>query len=340
MIAVAFAHLFSVWLLRSFRKPRELTWVVGFSLFGLLLAFGFSGYLLPWDELSFFATKVGTKIMGSVPVVGFRAMTFLRGGEEVTGETIGRFFAFHICVLPLLTCALVGLHLLFIQIQGVSLPPSLEAKQDECPKMPFFPDFMLHDFRAWAILFGVLVTVAVAFPWGIGRQANPLAPAPAGIRPEWFFLSMFQVFKLLPTKVLWIEGEVVGTLAFMVLAAALLALPFLIQRLDARRRFLVSTVVAMAAIAFLAGFTLLGYVTSEREKAQDRAATQSVAPQKAPLAAATEKLLAQAHARIQRERASFLLYTVGLWGCIIFLVVVIHLRLVHAERCRQMGLQD
>ena len=88
LIAVAFAHLFSVVLLKSYRKPRELTWLSGILLLFLMLGFGFSGYLLPWNELSFFATKVGTGSAGAVPLVGHFMLRLLRGGDDVTGATL------------------------------------------------------------------------------------------------------------------------------------------------------------------------------------------------------------------------------------------------------------
>ena len=100
MIFTAFAHMFSVLFLKAYRKPRELTWVSGVLLLFLVMGFGFSGYLLPWNTLAFFATKVGTEIAGQVPIVGKPMMIFLRGGEEVTGATLTRFFGFHVAVLP------------------------------------------------------------------------------------------------------------------------------------------------------------------------------------------------------------------------------------------------
>src|SRR6266496_5660547 len=128
LIAAVFAHFFSVFLLKSYRKPRELTWVSGMLLLFLMLAFGFSGYLLPWNELSFFATKVGTGIAGAVPLVGRFTMRLLRGGDDVTGATLSRFYGLHVAVLPAVTTALVALHLLFVQRQGMSVPLSIERK--------------------------------------------------------------------------------------------------------------------------------------------------------------------------------------------------------------------
>jgi len=122
LVAAAFAHFFSVFLLKSYRKPRELTWVSGILLLFLMLAFGFSGYLLPWNELSFFATKVGTGIAGSVPLVGHFLLRLLRGGDDVTGATLSRFFGLHVAILPAITTALVAVHLLLVQRQGMSVP--------------------------------------------------------------------------------------------------------------------------------------------------------------------------------------------------------------------------
>src|SRR5512133_2677313 len=95
MILTAFAHMFSVIFLKAYRKPRELTWLSGIVLLFLAMGFGFSGYLLPWNTLAYFATKDGSEIPGQVPIVGKWIMIFLRGGEDVTGATLSRFFGFH-----------------------------------------------------------------------------------------------------------------------------------------------------------------------------------------------------------------------------------------------------
>ena len=92
LILMAFVHLFSTFFLRAYRKPRELTWITGVLLLFVMMGFGFSGYLLPWNELAFFATKVGTGIAGAVPVVGQFMVRFLRGGDDVTGATLTRFY--------------------------------------------------------------------------------------------------------------------------------------------------------------------------------------------------------------------------------------------------------
>src|SRR5580765_2297699 len=145
MIGAAFAHLFSVIYVHAYRRPRELTWLSGVLIFFLAFAFGFSGYLLPWNELAFFATRVGTDMAGVVPGIGNTIVHFMRGGKDVTGATLTRFFGVHIAILPALTTALLAMHLVLVQYHGMSLPPGEEARARETGKpvrsMPFAPHF-------------------------------------------------------------------------------------------------------------------------------------------------------------------------------------------------------
>src|SRR5204862_6462662 len=146
-----------------YRKPRELTWVSGILLLYLMLGFGFSGYLLPWNELSFFATKVGTGIAGAVPVVGPPLLRFLRGGDDVTGATLSRFYAIHVAILPAIATLLVGLHLLFVQREAMSVPIKAVRRQRlgaRLKQMPFFPDYILRDVLIWYVALAILAAVA------------------------------------------------------------------------------------------------------------------------------------------------------------------------------------
>src|SRR5438034_10526319 len=131
MILTLFIHMASVYLTRAYRRPREATWISGVGLLVVVLGFGFSGYLLPWNKLAFFATQVGTQIVGSVPIVGSFLLRFLRGGESVTGATITRFYAFHVAILPATATALLALHLLLVQLHGMSASTLQEAAPDE-----------------------------------------------------------------------------------------------------------------------------------------------------------------------------------------------------------------
>src|SRR5512142_3536078 len=149
MILTAFAHMFSVLFLKAYRRPRELTWVSGVVLLFLALGFGFSGYLLPWNTLAYFATKVGTDIAGVVPAIGPFLLRFLRGGDDVTGATLTRFFGFHVAILPAVTTVVLAVHVYLVQKHGMSTPPSLD--EASVPRMKFVPDFLLRDLVGWLV---------------------------------------------------------------------------------------------------------------------------------------------------------------------------------------------
>ena len=233
LILAVFAHLFSVFFLKAYRKPRELTWITGVLLLFVMLGFGFSGYLLPWNELAFFATKVGTGIAGAVPVIGGDLMRFMRGGDDVTGATLSRFYALHIAILPAVATLLVGAASSLRAAPGHerAYSDAQRIKQGErVRQMPFFPDYILRDVLLWYVAIALLAALAAFYPWELGRKADAFAPVPAGIRPEWYFLAMFHTLKLLPSHILGIEGEVVGVVGFGLAAIGLLLVPFLDRR--------------------------------------------------------------------------------------------------------------
>ena len=262
LIALAFAHFFSVFFLKSYRKPRELTWLTGIFLLFLMLGFGFSGYLLPWNELSFFATKVGTGIAGAVPVIGPFTLRLLRGGDDVTGATLSRFYGLHVAILPAITTALVAAHLLLVQQQGMSVPLSIEKKEKaglKLPQMKFFPNYILRDVLAWYVVLAVVAALAAFYPWELGNKADPFAVVPPGIRPEWYFLAMFHTLKLVPSHVLGFEGEHLGVVAFGLAALFLVLVPFLDRRASRGERSPVFTVLAALGLVYLVVFTIIGH---------------------------------------------------------------------------------
>jgi cytochrome b6 len=225
-VGAVLLHLISVFFLKAYRAPREMTWITGVLLLFLALGFGFSGYLLPWNELSFFATRVGTDVPAQIPVVGPLLSRILRGGSDVTGATLSRFYGIHVALLPAIATLLLGIHLLLVQKHGMSVPISAGGERNRRP-LRFFPDFLLRDMVGWLIAVGLLAALSAFFPWELGKKADPFASAPAGIRPEWYFLWMFQALKYLPAKIAGLPGETLGVLFFGLLGAAILALPLL-----------------------------------------------------------------------------------------------------------------
>jgi cytochrome b6 len=260
MVFFAFLHLATVYFMKAYRPPRELTWMTGVVLLFLTLGFGFSGYLLPWNEVAFFATRVGTDIARVVPVVGEYALRFLRGGDYVTGGTLSRFYGWHVAILPALTSVVLVAHLLFVQWQGMSVPPGEEARTDARRAIPFVPDFLLRDLFGWTLALAVLATLAALFPWELGEKANPYAPAPANIRPEWYFMFLFQTLKLVPGgEVLGIEYEAVPILLSGVAALVLLLVPLLDRGVVRRGRSPVFTFLGWLGVAYIVVLTAWGY---------------------------------------------------------------------------------
>jgi len=253
-VGVVVLHLISVFFLKAYRAPREMTWITGAVLLFLTMGFGFSGYLLPWNTLSYFATKVGTDVPAQVPGIGHLLSRILRGGSDVTGATLSRFYGIHVAILPAITTIFLGLHLVLVQRHGMSVPPAVE-RGGKTRVMKFVPDFLLRDMVGWLVAVALLAALAAFLPWELGVKADPFAPAPAGIRPEWYFLWTFQGLKYLPAKILGIPGETLGVLFLGGLAAVFVFLPFLDRKRS--RWWNLTAVLALIGMAVLTVLSLL-----------------------------------------------------------------------------------
>lgn len=255
MILLVFVHLLGTAFTKAYRKPREATWLTGVLLLGSSLAFGFTGYLLPWDELSLAATKVGTNLPKALPVIGPWLTQVMRAGEDVTGDTLSRFFIVHVSVLPLAILAILGIHLFLVQRHGMSVPLEAERDKLKLPYLPFWPNFVLRETGVWLVLLGILLTIAVFFAPGLGPRADLMAPAPEGIRPEWYFLFMFQTLKLFPSRILSLNGEMVAVLVMMVGIGLVTFLPFFDNR-PAERKGKVITGLVWAGLAYAVAMSI------------------------------------------------------------------------------------
>lgn len=260
LIAVLLVHLITAYMMRAYRRPRELTWVSGILLLLLFMAFGFSGYLLPWNQLAFFATRVGTAIVGVVPVVGDELLVLARGGENVTGDTLARFHALHIAIFPLLAIVLLGGHLYLVQKHGISIPDAAAKRvggKDRVPSIPFVPHFLLRDAVGWYLALGLLALLSALFPWELGEKADPFGSAPEGIKPEWYFLFMFQALRKLPAHIFGLEGEMLGVMFFGFCGLIVLAVPFLDRGTRTRQ---VLNALAVVSVIFAVVMSIWGYI--------------------------------------------------------------------------------
>jgi cytochrome b6 len=268
-IAVAGLHFLSVLLTRAYRRPRELTWVSGMAMFVLALAFGFSGYLLPWNELAYYATLVGTKIPAVLPGIGDLVVHLLRGGEQVTGDTITRFFAAHVMILPVCFGLFLLGHLILIQAQGMSLPLGLAGRQVK-DQRPFYSEVLLVDACIWLVLLGLIVTLSLFLPAEMGIKADPLKPAPQGIKPEWYFLFMFQTLKCLP--------EWLGVALLALGAGFLLLLPFVDRNAAREKGDRRVTVLFLAMLAYVLIFEVWAWLAPGTNHRREPLAAETYSP--------------------------------------------------------------
>ena len=283
MIISLTLHMFSTMMLKAYRPPREITWVSGYLLFLLTLGFGFSGYLLPWNKLAYFATTVGTNIVRSVPILGNWLLQVLRGGQDVTINTLYRFFAAHVVILPLAFVGVIGLHLLLIQRQGMAPP----IGEKVAPRgMKFFPSFALRDLLLWLACLMVLLTLTVFLPygpgipgmdWEMGEKANPMAPAYPGIKPEWYFLWEYQLLKEFPPHLFGLEGPQVCLFLIGILLGIWAIIPWLDRRAYRNRYSPGFSDFGWAAILFLTFLTLAGWDIGATGTGDDLASTRNVA---------------------------------------------------------------
>jgi ubiquinol-cytochrome c reductase cytochrome b subunit len=257
MILCVLVHMMRTFFMGAYKKPRELTWVIGVIILGCTVTFGFTGYLLPWNQLSYWATTVGTEITGAIPLAGQYLKLLLRGGEGVTGETLARFYVLHVVVLPWVLTMLIVAHLFLMRVQGLA---TLERVGEERPidkknGVPFFPHHVLKEGVVFSLLVGVLITLIVLWPVELGEKADPFV-TPEGIKPEWYFLSTYQLLKYFP--------KMLGLFVSLIPPLLLLLWPLLDrspERHPKKRPVAVSIGVAGLVLALV--FGLLGHF-SER----------------------------------------------------------------------------
>ncbi|MDQ3212146.1 MAG: cytochrome b N-terminal domain-containing protein [Acidobacteriota bacterium] len=251
IVVAMVAHMLRVILFGSYKPPREVTWLSGLALFGLVLAFSLTGYLLPWDQRAYWATVVTINIAKLTPMGGDIVAGIMQGGATIGALTLTRWYSAHVIFLPAGLIALVALHMVLMRKQGISGPVTPRAGHP----VPFYPAQASRDVTMILLILAALV----AFAWrGMPPLEGPADPTDATFipRPEWYFLGLFQLLKYFPGK--W---EVVGAMVIPGLAAGFLALLPWIDRgpeRDPRRRrgIMAAVAVGLAAVAVL---TTLGW---------------------------------------------------------------------------------
>jgi len=220
MMVLVAVHMLRVFVFGSYKKPREIVWLLGVVLITVVGGFAFTGYLLPWDQKAYWATVVGTSVAGTVPVIGGVLLKIVRGGVELGNMTLSRFFAIHTYILPWSLALLAGLHIFLLERAGAGGTWDPARKTPDRSE-PLFPNQLFKDTLFILFVFIALSSFAVLFPAPLEPQADP-TDSTYNPRPEWYFYFVFQLLRIF-------EGnyEVVGTVVLPTIAiAALILLPF------------------------------------------------------------------------------------------------------------------
>jgi quinol-cytochrome oxidoreductase complex cytochrome b subunit len=261
MILAVLAHMLTAFAMKAFARPREITWLSGVVLLLIAFTFGFTGYLLPWSQIAVNATKVGLQSIEEVgnylPAAAASWPTQLKEliqGEPAVGQaTLSRFYAIHVVILPLAFLATIGLHLVSVQLHGMSQGVDRPTGRTE----RFFPFFILKDFWLWGIVFLGLFVLALTLPfesffsYPLFGAYDPLGATPDGIKPEWYFFFVYYPLELMP---FWIVGLLVN-----VALAVLVVSPWVFR--GTRRRTL--RILAAVATLYLVVITLFGQAIYE-----------------------------------------------------------------------------
>ena len=271
VVIVLLLHLMQTYLYGAYKGRRELLWISGCVLFGLMLAMAFTGYLLPWDQKAFFATTVGTNMASDVPLIGSWLKRLMRGGDEMGTLTVSRFFVAHVFIIPAVLIAFIATHVYLFRKAGAAGPPTEDPVNPKLPTQRFYPRQVVMDTIIALVMILILGLLAHFAPTELGPKANP-ADTQYIPRPEWYYLPIFQWLKY------W-RGPyaIIGIIVIPAITAALLVfVPFIDRRLERRpwRRPIAVGVFLLILVAFVA----MGLM-SVRDDRRDPSIAKQVAKQ-------------------------------------------------------------
>ncbi len=272
MVVLLLAHMVRVFSMGAYKYPREANWLIGVGLLAVVMAFSFTGYLLPWDQKAYWATQVGTSIAGTTPLIGNQLVLLLRGGADLGAATLSRFYAFHVLWLPGLLVLFVFLHVAAVIRQGIA--PRTKALEDGAPHrtsdpaypayyreayastkrggVRFYPDVIGKDMIVGTVLVALIVILALTLGAPLEAPADPTDTLYVP-EPEWYFLPLYQLLKLVPGSMESLVAVGIPT----ALVLALVALPFFDRRstrhLLRRPAALVSLTVILGGAGLLLG---------------------------------------------------------------------------------------
>ena len=261
MILCLMIHMITSFAMKAFARPREITWISGSLLLMITFAFGFTGYLLPWHQIAVNATKVvlqsieeaGHYLPGALAALPSYIKEIIQGEVSVGQATLSRFYALHVVILPLLFMGVIGLHLLMVQLHGMSKGVDEPARKTE----KFFPFFILKDFWLWGVVFLIVFILALCLPfesfysYPLFEAYDALGSTPDGIKPEWYFYFVYYPLEILPFWVVMLGMSISGVGIFFV--------PWIFKNTSRK----VLSIIAWIMAAYLIVITLFGQLIYE-----------------------------------------------------------------------------
>ncbi len=263
--AIVYLHMFRGLLYGSYKKPKELVWIFGCTIYLVMMAEGFLGYVLPYGQMSYWGAQVIISLFGAIPYIGESLEVWVRGDYYISGITISRFFALHVVALPLILIALVFLHLVALHEVGAGNPEGVDIEEyiddDGVPldSVPFFPYKVLSAMPAIGVFGLVFCVIMFFFPEGGGyflelanfEEANPLV-TPEHIAPVWYYSPFYTMLRAVP--------DPLGGLIVMAAAVAILFVVPWLDRSDVASIRYKGILSKIAIVLFTVSFVTLGYL--------------------------------------------------------------------------------
>ena len=263
--AVVYLHMFRGLLYGSYKKPRELVWIFGMTIYLVMMAEGFLGYVLPYGQMSYWGAQVIISLFGAIPYIGESLEVWVRGDYYISGSTVSRFFALHVVALPLMLIALVFMHLVALHEVGAGNPEGIDIEEhldeDGVPldSVPFFPYKVLNALVGIGVFMTVFSIIMFFFPEAGGyfiekanfEEANPLS-TPEHIAPVWYYSPYYAMLRAVPDK-----------LGGLIVMAGAIAILFVVPWLDRSKVNSIRYKGIFSKIAislFAISFVTLGYL--------------------------------------------------------------------------------
>ncbi len=262
---VIYLHMFRGMLYGSYRRPRELLWIIGMLVYLALMAEAFMGYVLPWGNMSFWGAQVIINLFGTIPVIGPGLTQWIRGDYGISGATLNRLFALHVAAVPIVLLGLVALHLVALHRVGSNNPDGIEIRDHLGPDgkpldgIPFHPYYTVKDIMGVGVFFILFALVVFYFPTFHGLFLEPanFTPAnflstPPDIHPVWYFTPFYAILRAIPNKCL-------GALMLLMALVSLVLLPWL-DRSPVKSIRYKGWISRLALAVFVVSFIGLGYL--------------------------------------------------------------------------------